>query len=150
MKSNAVISLAIVAVSAVSLLNSVPLFAHHGDAGRYEENVVVMTGTVVEMQLIDPHSVIVFDVIDESGKAVRWQAELNGRGGLSKMGWTKNTLKAGDRITVTGRRVKSGAPYMNLTDRANIVLADTGKEVFRTPNYGTNQPKRPAAGPPPE
>lgn len=131
------------------LLAGAPVFAHHGDAGRYEESIITMSGTVVDMQLVDPHSVIVFDVADESGKTVRWQAELNGRGGLTKMGWTKNTLKPGDKITLTGRRVKSGAPYMNLTDRANIVLAD-GKEIFRTENFGTNTPKRPAAsGPPP-
>src|SRR5437868_724485 len=104
----------LLAAAAVSLLNSVPLLAHHGDAGRYEENIITMTGTVVDMQLIDPHSVLVFDVTDETGKTVRWQAELNGRGGLSKMGWTKNTLKPGDKITLTGRKVKSGAPYMNL------------------------------------
>ena len=127
------------------LLNSLPLLAHHGDAGRYEDNVVVMQGTVVEMQLITPHSIIVVDVPDESGKMVRWQAEMGGRTAMIKdFGWTKDTLKPGDKITLTGRKVKSGAPYMNLTDRANVVLTDTGKEIFRTPNYGTNTPKRPA------
>ena len=143
-------ALMLLILAAGLLLVGSPAFAHHGDAGRYEDSIITMTGTVVEMQLVDPHSVIVFDVADESGKMVRWSAELNGRGGLSKMGWTKNTLKTGDKITVTGRKVKSGAPYMNLTDRANIVLAADGKEIFRTENYGTNTPKRPAAqGPPP-
>jgi hypothetical protein len=123
-----------------------PAVAHHGDAGRYEDNVMVLTGTVVDLQLVDPHSIIVFDVADADGKMVRWQAELNGRGALTKMGWTRNTVKPGDKIQLTGRRVKSGAPYMNLTDRANIVLVDSGKEIFRTDNYGTNTPKRPAAG----
>jgi len=132
--------------SAGLLLTSVPTFAHHGDAGRYEDNIMVLTGTVVDLQLVDPHSVIVFDVTDENGQQVRWQAELNGKAGLSKnFGWTRNTLKPGDKITLTGRRVKSGAPYMNLTDRANVVLADTGKEIFRTNNYGTEERKRPAA-----
>ncbi len=127
------------------LFNSLPVFAHHGDAGRYEDNVVVMQGTVVEMQLITPHSIIVVDVPDESGKVVRWQAEMGGRTAMIKeFGWTKDTLKPGDKITLTGRKVKSGAPYMNLTDRANVVLTDSGKEIFRTPNYGTNTPKRPA------
>ena len=143
-------ALMLLILAAGLLLVGSPAFAHHGDAGRYEDSIITMTGTVVDMQLVDPHSVIVFDVADESGKTVRWSAELNGRGGLSKMGWTKNTLKTGDKITVTGRKVKSGAPYMNLTDRANIVLAADGKEIFRTENYGTNTPKRPAAaGPPP-
>ena len=138
-------SLMLPLLAAGLLLNSLPVFAHHGDAGRYEDNVVVMQGTVVEMQLITPHSIIVVDVPDESGKMVRWQAEMGGRTAMIKdFGWTKDTLKPGDKITLTGRKVKSGAPYMNLTDRANVVLTDTGKEIFRTPNFGTNTPKRPA------
>jgi hypothetical protein len=126
----------------IFLLASVPLFAHHGDAGRYEENVIVLTGTVVEVQLVDPHSMIVLDVPDEKGQMVRWQAELGGRNALTKnFGWNKTTLKYGDKITITGRRVKSGAPYINLTEKANVVLTDTAKEIFRTPNY-----EPPAAG----
>lgn len=135
------------AVAAGLLLASVPVFAHHGDAGRYEDNVMVIKGTVVEMQLIYPHSIVVVDVSDENGKVVRWQAEMGGRTAMIKdFGWTKDTIKPGDKITLTGRRVKSGAPYMNLTDRANIVLTDSGKEIFRTKNYGTEERKRPAAG----
>src|SRR5262247_116091 len=123
-------------VAAGLLLNAIPFFGHHGDAGRYEENVVVMTGTVVEVQLVDPHSIIVLDIANEKGQPVRWQAELGGRNALAKnFGWNKNTLKFGDKITITGRRVKSGAPYINLTEKANVVLTDSGKEIFRTPNY---------------
>jgi hypothetical protein len=140
-------------IAAALLLASVPVFAHHGDAGRYEDNLTVLKGTVVEMQLLYPHSIVVVDVPDESGKVVRWQAEMGGRAAMIKdFGWTKDTVKSGDKITLTGRRVKSGAPYMNLTDRANIVLTETGKEIFRTKNYGTEERKRPAAGlenPPP-
>jgi hypothetical protein len=128
-------SVPLLIVVATLLLASAPTFAHHGDAGRYEENVIVLTGTVVEVQLVDPHSVIVLDVPGEKG-TVRWQAELGGRNALAKnFGWNKTTLKYGDKITITGRRVKSGAPYINLTEKANVVLTDTGKEIFRTQNY---------------
>jgi len=117
--------------AAVLLFCSVPFFAHHGDAGRYEDNTMTLTGTIVEVQLVDPHSIIVVDVPNEKGEVVRWEAELNGRTLLTKnWGWNKNTLKYGDKVTITGRRVKSGAPYMNLTDRASVVLTDTGKEIF--------------------
>jgi hypothetical protein len=118
------------------LIASIPLFAHHGDAGRYEETLTILTGTVVEVQLVDPHSIIVLDVPNEKGQMVRWQAELGGRNALAKnFGWNKNTIKFGDKLTLTGRRVKSGAPYINLTEKANVVLTDSGKEIFRTPNY---------------
>ena len=134
-------------LASILLLMSIPLFAHHGDAGRYEDNLTILKGTVVELQLITPHSIVVFDVPDENGKTVRWQAEMGGRQQMIKdFNWTKDTLKPGDKITLTGRRVKSGQPYMNLTDRANIVMTDTGKEIFRTNNYGTEVRKRPAAG----
>ncbi len=118
------------------MLAPASLPAHHGDAGRYEDNVIVLTGTVVEVQLVDPHSMIVLDAPDDKGKMVRWQAELGGRNGLTKnFGWTKNTIKFGDKVTITGRRVKNGAPYINLTEKANVVLTDSGKEIFRTANY---------------
>jgi hypothetical protein len=136
--------LMLLAVAGGLLLSSGSILAHHGDAGRYEDNVIVMSGTVVELQFTDPHAIIVLDVTD-NGKTTRWQAELGGRGALTRVGWTKNTLKPGDKITMTGRRVKSGAPYMNLTDRANVVLSETGKEVFKTDNFGTEERKRPAA-----
>src|SRR5438128_3988544 len=130
-------------ITAGLLLVSIPAFAHHGDAGRYEENVVVLTGTVVEVQLTDPHSIIVLDIPNEKGQMIRWQAELGGRNALAKnFGWNRNTLKFGDKLTITGRKVKSGAPYVNLTEKANVVMTDTGKEIFRTPNY-----EPPAAAP---
>src|ERR1700757_3506475 len=107
-------------VAAIMLLNAVPFFAHHGDAGRYEDKLTTLTGSVVEVRLVDPHCIIVLDVPDEKGQAVHWQAELNGRTMLTKQfGWNKDTLKFGTKITIVGRRVKSGAPYINLTDRSS-------------------------------
>jgi len=129
-------SLRLLWVAMSLVLTAIPFFAHHGDAGRFEDSVIVLTGTVVDLQLVDPHSIIVLDVTDTKG-TVRWQAELGGRNSLTKnFGWNKTTLKSGDKITITGRRVKSGAPYINLTEKANVVLTDSGKELFRTPNYG--------------
>ena len=124
------------ALFAAFLFSATFSFAHHGDAGRYEENVAVMKGTVVEVQLVNPHAIVVFDV-EENGKQVRWQAEMGGRTVMMRdFNWTKNTLKTGDKITLTGRRSKSGAPYMNLTEKANLVLDEGNKELFRTENYG--------------
>jgi hypothetical protein len=66
---------------------------------------------------------------------VKWRAELGSANALVKQfGWTKNTLKPGDKITVIGRRVKGGSPYINLTEMAKVVLTSSGKEIFQTPN----------------
>jgi hypothetical protein len=119
-------------VLAASLL-AAPAFAHHGDAGRYEDTITTMSGTVVALQLINPHSMIIMDVADETGTTVRWQVELGAPAGLIRnFGWNKTTLKPGDKITVTGRRIKSGAPYFNVTEQATIVMTETGQEIFRT------------------
>ena len=120
-----------------------PVPAHHGDADRYNPEVVTVTGTVVELQMVNPHARIVLDV-DQDGKTVRWQAELGAPQQLVKeFGWTPATLKKGTAITMIGRRLKSGSPYLNLTERANIVLAGTGKEIYRTANFGEPAPTGP-------
>jgi len=117
--------------------------AHHGDADRYNQDVVTISGTVVDIQMVNPHARIVLDVV-ENGKTVRWQAELGGPQQLIKQfGWTPSTVKAGMKLTLIGRRLKSGSPYLNLTERANIVATDTGKEIYRTANFGEAAPEGP-------
>src|SRR5947207_3743483 len=112
-------------------LMSVPVVAHHGDAGRYDETPFTITGTIVEIRLTNPHSILVFDVTDADGKVVRWQAEMSGGQALTKQfGWTKDSPKIGDRVTLLGRKVKSGAPYINMAKKANMILTDTGKEIY--------------------
>lgn len=107
--------------------------AHHGDAGRYEETITTLSGTVVAMQLINPHSLLIFDVIDpQTGQSVRWQAEISNAIGLARIGWTRDTLKPGDRVTMSGRVLKSGAPYINLSERARLLRTDTCEEIFRS------------------
>jgi hypothetical protein len=120
---------------------SLPVGAHHGDAGRYDETPFVITGTIVEMRLTNPHSILVFDVPAANGQVVRWQAEMSGGQVLVKQfGWTKDYPQIGDRITLTGRRVKNGAPYMSMAKRARIVLTESGKEIY----VGQTPPESPA------
>jgi len=117
--------------------------AHHGDADRYNQEVITVTGTVVDAQMVNPHAHIVLDV-EEGGKTVRWQAELGAPQQIIKQfGWTPSTIKKGTKLTMIGRRLKSGAPYLNLTERANIVLTDSGKEIYRTANFGEPAPQGP-------
>jgi hypothetical protein len=125
--------LSTVGVALGLLVFSSPARAHHGDADRYDSNVVAVTGTIVDFQLVNPHSIVTFDVTDASGQTVRWQAEMGGSQQLVKtFGWSKSSVKPGDKITVTGRKAKSGAPYMNLSERSSVVLIDSGKEIYKT------------------
>ena len=115
-------------------LSSAPAFAHHGFAGRYDEaNPVTVQATVVEFQFTNPHSVIVFDAKDKSGKTERWQAELGGAAALRRVdGWTQTTLKVGDQLTIIGPQAKNGAPDMNLSHESKITMTATGKVIHNS------------------
>lgn len=116
------------------LLGSAPVFAHHGFAGRYDEaNPVTVSGTVVEFQFMNPHSQITFEVKDDKGNVQRWEAELGSAGQLHRAeGWDKDTLKPGDKVTISGPRAKNGSNDMNLSHQSKIVLTDTGKEIHNS------------------
>ena len=131
--------LCVVAVAVAALIPS-SVWAHHGDAGRYNEDTVTLKGTVVQLVMVNPHAMIVFDVND-GGKTTRWTAEMGGPQQLIKQfGWSPSTVKPGMPITLIGRVVKSGDPYMNLTERAQITMTDSGKEIYRTANFGQPAP----------
>jgi hypothetical protein len=118
--------------------------AHHGDAGRYEDKLTTVTGKVVELQLINPHAVLVLEVADEQGNVVRWRGELGSAVSLKKQwGWTHETIKVGDVLTITGRRLKNGQPVMTLSECSRVVAAD-GRELFRG-----NAPGQPSGEPAP-
>ena len=133
--------------AAALIWTAAPVIAHHGDAGRYDESPFVITGTVVEIRLTNPHSIVVFEAPDPKadGKMARWQAEMGSGQQLRQLGWNKDNPKIGDKITLTGRRVKSGAPYMNMTEKAQVLLTDSGKEIYKTPNFGEPPAPAPAA-----
>ena len=118
--------------------------AHHGDAGRYDETITTLTGTVVALQLINPHSRLILDVEDQEGEVVRWHAEFSNAASLARIGWSTETLKAGDEVTVAGRRVKSGAPYINLSERARIFKLETCEDIYRSGMIFGDPPDYPA------
>jgi hypothetical protein len=115
-------------------LASVPVLAHHGFAGRYdEEHPVTVQGTVLEFEFVNPHSAIIFEAKDKNGVPQRWHAELGGSNVLHRMdNWERDTLKPGDKITITGPQNKNGSPDMNLSHESRIILTDTGKEIHNS------------------
>jgi hypothetical protein len=104
------------------LLLGDPLLAHHGTGVAYQTDMsVTLKGTVTEWIWSNPHCGILFDVTDEQGAVVHWAAELGNPHLLSSAGFSKDVLKPGDKVTVTGHPSKSGAPRvefvtMTLTD----------------------------------
>ena len=107
------------------LIVCVPVLAHHGRSNYDVSSTATVKGVVTEFEWINPHALIHLDATDENGKVEQWIAETNSPNILNRQGWTKNTVKPGDQITLVGHRVKGGANYLNFS---KIIFAD-GREL---------------------
>ena len=63
---------------------------------------MTVTGVVTQFKFVKPHALLFMDVTDESGKVSKWVVEFAGRLNLSEIGWTADSIKAKERVTVTG------------------------------------------------
>jgi hypothetical protein len=107
------IPLFLVAAS-LSFLQS-PAFAHHGQAGYNNTEPVTVKGTVTDFLFSNPHCIVSLDVQDDKGQSQKWQGELTSPNHLLRAGWNAHSLKAGDQVTLTGFRAKSGANSLWIT-----------------------------------
>ena len=97
-------------------------FAHHGGAIYDTKNPITLKGVVTDFEWTNPHVQIYFDVKDDKGAVVHWACETLSPGKLARgSGWTKDSLKAGDQITITLNPAKVGTPVGGLR---KIVFAD--------------------------
>ena len=77
------------------------LFAHHGSASYKADKVVVLKqATVTRYLWANPHTMVLFDVKDDKGNISHWAGEAGSPSAVRPLGWTKNSLQAGDVITV--------------------------------------------------
>ena len=104
----------VLGVAVGALLLSAPIVAHHSQSVFDLQHLTDMTGTVAKFEWTNPHVVIHLDVKNDKGKAETWLISSTAPNMLQRIGWSRNTLKPGDRITVTGNRHKEGHPLMYL------------------------------------
>jgi len=87
----------------LALASGSSIFGHHSFAAYYfEEQSVTIEGTLVEFEYRAPHAWVHLSVADDSGAMRQYAAEWSNPNRLSRDGITKETLKAGDRVIITG------------------------------------------------
>jgi Family of unknown function (DUF6152) len=100
-------------------------FAHHGTANYDTTKTISVKGVVTDFQFVNPHVQISVAVKDDTGKAKTWSGELTSPNRLSRAGWSKDSIKVGDIITIGGYPTKSGSPEIwiqkiTLSDGSNL------------------------------
>jgi len=103
-----------VVLTVTFLLISIPLLAHHGASEYDMTKIVSLRATVIELQYVNPHTLLTFSVKDDSGKAMEWQGELPSPNLLSRRGWSRSILKSGDQVTIIGAPAKNGERGMQV------------------------------------
>ncbi len=95
-------------------LASPPAAAHHSFAAEFDDKQpVTLDGTVVKFDFTNPHSWIYLDVKKADGTLERWSVETGSTNALFRRGWRKDSLRAGDHITVDAFRAKDGSRTAN-------------------------------------
>jgi hypothetical protein len=130
-------SAAIAVLAVVTLAAGARVAAHHSFAAEFDANKPLkMTGTVTKVEWQNPHTYFYIDVTDEkTGKVTNWGMEMGSPNGLMRQGWTRNTLKIGDVVSVEGSMARDGKPIGNARV---VILAATGQRLFAASSQTTN------------
>ena len=119
------------------LISAAPVLAHHSFEAEYDsKKPIQVQGTVTKMEWTNPHARFYVDVKDESGKVINWNFELGSPNVLKRQGWSRDSLKVGDAVTVEAYLAKDGT---NLANARRVTLAD-GRKVFAGSTAGEGGP----------
>jgi len=102
------------------------MLAHHGNVAYDEQHPITIAGNVTEFVWSNPHCQIYLDVKNDKGDVLAWSVESQSPGILHRNGWTRDSIKPGDHITVTLVPAKSGAPVGFAGEKTGKVVFDDG------------------------
>lgn len=101
-----------ITVSAVAMLFTGRALAHHSFAASYfEDQTQKIEGKLVQFLFRNPHAFVHVEVKGENGEVQRWAVEWGAGGALGRAGITRETLKPGDHVIVTGNPGRNAGDY---------------------------------------
>lgn len=115
----------LLAVLSISLVISGPAFAHHSMSMYDSSRETTFKATITQFDWANPHTRITFTVAGENGNIEEWVAEGPSPNRLANGGWSKESLKPGDQVTIVGNCNKNGSPTM----RFEKVILPNGQEL---------------------
>ena len=119
--------LAVLAAFALLCLALVPSARAHHSQSEYDlKGKVEVEGAITKVEWRSPHAWIYVDVMSDKGETVNWSFELPSPVTLMRRGWTRESLKPGDRVKVTGAPAKN-FPTIAI---ANFIRDGSGKPLF--------------------
>ena len=112
------------------LLASLPALAHHSFAAEYDTKApVALKGVVTKIEWTNPHIYYYLDVKDESGNVANWAFEGYPPNTLRRVGFSRDLLKVGDTVNVTGWAARDGSKRAASRE---LTLSD-GRKIFSGP-----------------
>ena len=128
-----------IVVAAVTLgtlcLSARVSLAHHSVAANYDrQSTVVITGTITEVDIRNPHSQITLNVVDDDGSLVEWFVEWADKNALIRRLVDVDRIQVGDQVTITGRpnrRLPTVAYFRQAVLPDGSILTDCGFRAFR-------------------
>jgi hypothetical protein len=129
----------VVLVTALALAAyALPAAAHHSFAAQFDASKpITLTGKVTKVEWMNPHVYFYVDAKDEAtGQVANWAAEMNSPNSLMRLGWTRDSMKVDDTVTVQGSLAKDGSKLLNAR---SVVLTSTGRRLFA----GSSEPAAP-------
>ena len=112
--------------------------AHHSFSAEFDEKAPFkLSGAVTKVEWQNPHTFFYIDVTDDkTGKVTNWAMEMGSPNGLMRNGWTRNTMKIGDKVTVEGSLAKDGSPTGNAR---SVTMTETGQRLFAASSQAATQ-----------
>lgn len=106
--------------------------AHHSFAVHFvADKVITVKGKVTEFSFRNPHGLLILDAKGEDGAEQHWRIETNSPNILRRRGWSEDSIKPGDQVTVEGYPARDGSTSMRVY---RVTFADGHELIGQRPD----------------